>query len=87
MLRRLGKPVPTTNTPSVIGAFEGHLKHIRDWLPRQSNISVLYVDYALVVEDVTREASRIASFLDRELDIRSMAAQVERSLYREKAQA
>jgi hypothetical protein len=87
MLGRLGKPVPTTNTPSVIGAFEGHLKQIRDWLPRQSNISVLYVDYALVVEDVTREASRIASFLDRELDIRSMAAQVERSLYREKAQA
>jgi hypothetical protein len=72
---------------SVIGAFERHLQQIRDWLPRQSNISVLYIDYATVIEDVTREASKIASFLGRELDIRAMAAQVERSLYREKARA
>jgi hypothetical protein len=79
--------MPTTKTQSVIGAFESHLEQIRNWLPRQSNISVLYVDYALVVEDITREAPRIASFLDRELDIRAMAAQVERSLYREKTQA
>jgi hypothetical protein len=87
MLGRLGKTVPTIKIDSVIGAFERHLQQIRDWLPRQSNISVLYLDYAVVIEDVTREASKIASFLDRELDIRAMTAQVELSLYREKAHA
>ncbi len=87
MLARLGKTVPATKIDSVIAAFERHLEQVRDWLPRQHNISVLYVAYGAVLEDVIGESSRIASFLSKELDIRAMAAQVERSLYREKARA
>jgi hypothetical protein len=87
MLGRLGKTVPTIKIDSVIGAFERHLQEIRYWLPRQRNISVLYVDYAAVLGNVAHEASRIATFLGRDLDIASMASQVERSLYREKVRA
>jgi hypothetical protein len=84
MLERLGKAVPAAAKESVIAAFEQHLKQVRAWLSEQKNMSVLYVDYISVLEDAINTASRICTFLQKDLDTASMATMVDLSLHREK---
>lgn len=86
MLERLGREVPAASKESVLKAFGQHLTMVRSWLARQKNISVLYVDYAAVLEDAYRESSKICAFLERDLNIDSMTRKVEHSLHREKVQ-
>jgi len=85
MLERLGKEVPPTPTASVVAAFEEHLKKIRSWLSQQSNLAVLYVEYAAVLETPEEQTRRICSFLGRDLDAAAMIRQIEHSLHREKS--
>src|SRR5271165_1447536 len=84
MLERLGREVPPAPKESVMGAFERHLTQVRKWLAEQPNFSVLYVDYAAVLDDAPREASRICDFLGQELNLEAMASKVEQSLHRER---
>lgn len=85
MMRRLAREVPPAPTEAVAGAFERHLKQIGTWLSKQPNMRVLYVDYAAVLEDPTREASNICAFLGLELDVQAMVCRVEHSLHRERS--
>jgi hypothetical protein len=83
MMLRLGKDVPPSSE-SVAGAFEKHLQQVGAWLAKQANVRTLYVDYAAVLEDASREASKIRDFLGAELDVEAMVRKVEHSLHREK---
>ena len=85
MLRRMGKAVPNTPAASVTAAFEKHLREIDSMLAKRKGISVLKVEHARVLVDPGREASRVAQFLIRPLDVERMTQQVERSLHRERA--
>ena len=85
MLTRLGRDVPATPNAAVFAAFEKHLKDIESWLATRGNTAVLYVDHSAVLDRPQHEAARIADFLGGNLDISRMAAQVERSLHREKS--
>src|SRR5271157_991688 len=85
MMGRLGKDIPPAATESVAGAFAQHLIQIGAWLSEQANIEVLYVDYVSVLEDAHREALKIRTFLDHELDVDAMVRKVEHSLHREKS--
>lgn len=85
MLTRLGREVPATPNAAVFAAFEKHLKDIESWLATRGNTTVLYVDHRVVLDRPQHEAARIADFLGGNLDISRMAAQVERSLHREKS--
>lgn len=84
MLQRLGREVPSAPKEAVMDAFERHLRQITGWLSEQPNITVLYVNYSALLDDVDREASRICDFLGLQLDTGSMADKVERSLHRER---
>ena len=84
MLERLGKKVPVAPKQSVISAFERHLTQIRTWMTTRPGVSVLYVEYAALLNDACGEASRVSEFLGLDLDIPAMAGNVERSLYRER---
>jgi Sulfotransferase family len=84
MLQRLGREVPSTPLETVIAAFNKHLRLIRSWLAEQPNMTLLYVDYAAVLENPRAEASKICAFLGQNFDVDAMADQVERSLHREK---
>ena len=84
MLERLGREVPAVAKASVMSAFERHLTQIRGWMAEQANFKVLYVDYAAVLADAVREASRISDFLGVDLDLTAMAGKVEQSLHRER---
>lgn len=59
-----------------------HLEQIERFLARRSCFSTLTVDYAAVVGAPRDQASRIAAFLDRPLDLDRMAAVAEPALYR-----
>ena len=84
MLARLGREVPSTPQSTVFAAFEKHLNDIQRWLSMQPNLAVLYVDHTAVLECAREEAASIADFLGGGIDIERMAAQVERTLHREK---
>ena len=85
MLERMGKEVPRTPTGAVITAFQKHLKEVDGWLANKPYLRVLRVNHADVVAQPREAAERIAEFVGAPLSIEKMAAQVERSLYRERA--
>ena len=85
MLERMGKEVPRTPAGAVITAFQKHLKEVDGWLESKSYLQVLRVNHADVVARPREAAERVAQFVGAPLLIDNMAAQVERSLYRERA--
>jgi hypothetical protein len=85
MFQRLGKEVPPASNETVFTAFQQHLTKVKTWLSQQSNISVLYVDYAAAVQNPREEAGKISQFLGLSFDVDAMARQVMQSLHREKA--
>ena len=85
MLERLGREVPAAPRESVMDAFERHLRQITGWLSEQPNMTLLYINYSALLEDVNREALKICDFLGLQLDTNSMARKIELSLHREKA--
>ena len=87
MLERLGKEVPAVAKQSVTSAFERHLTQICAWMRERPNMSVLYVDYAAVLDDAYRETSRVCEFLGLDLNREAMAGKVEQSLHRERVSA
>jgi hypothetical protein len=62
--------------------YEFHLKKVYYRLDHLPNFKVLYVDYASVVQNPRREASRINAFLGGQLNVEAMAGAVAADLYR-----
>jgi len=85
MLERLGKAVPQTPTAAVISAFQKHLKEVDDLFAAKSYLKVMRVNHAEVLAQPRESAASIAGFVGTPLSVEQMAAQVERSLYRERA--
>ena len=85
MLERLGKEVPRTPPGAVISAFQKHLKEVDASLAYKPYLRVLRVNHSDVIAQPQGTAERIAEFVGVPLSIAEMAAQVERSLYRERA--
>jgi hypothetical protein len=65
--------------------FQLHLAKVHSWLEEQSNMRVLRVDYSVVTHAPEQQATQINAFLARRLDVAAMAAAVEPSLYRNRA--
>jgi hypothetical protein len=84
MLTRLGKEVPQPPTAAVITAFQKHLREVDRWLADKPYLQVLRVNHAELLAQPREAAERIAGFVRAPLSIEKMAAQVERSLYRER---
>lgn len=85
MLERMGKPVPRTPSDAVIAAFQKHLKEVEGWLAGKSHLKVMRVNHADVLAQPRESARSIAEFVGAPLSVEPMTAQVERSLYRERA--
>jgi len=84
MLKRLGKDVPEPLAYTAITAFEQHLEYTREWLSKQSNMVVLWMNYAAILEEPELSSLTISGFLCKPLKINAMVQQVEQSLHREK---
>lgn len=68
-------------------AYTLHLDNLKVWLTRQDNMEVLRVVYKTLVEQPERESRRVSAFLENPLDLAGMVGAVDRSLYRNRAQA
>jgi hypothetical protein len=80
MLKRLNRPAAPAG--EIKPSFIAHVGRLRDWLGRQQNIQVLYVDYKDLIERPHEEAERIGKFLAGAADAQAMAQAVDPSLYR-----
>ncbi|MAT68731.1 MAG: sulfotransferase family protein [Planctomycetaceae bacterium] len=80
MLARAGRP--GGDPAKLRAAFTTHQTRLQEWLPAQSHLTVLELDYAAVVADPGSAASQIAQFLSAPLDEAAMAAAVDPQLYR-----
>ncbi len=82
MLRARGDGAAEQSGDRLIAALAAELEETRNWLLRQSQISVLDVNYAEVVADPAGQARELSSFLGGGLAEAAMAAAVDPSLYR-----
>jgi hypothetical protein len=85
MLRRRGTQDPSVNATAIKQAFQNHLYEVNTWLNGKANLRVLRIPYHRVLEEGRQVAAEITEFLELPLDVDAMAAQVDKSLYRQRA--
>lgn len=64
--------------------YSAHLEEIRQWLDKNENIDVMYVNYADVVSNPFSIAEDIRNFLDTNLNTGEMSRVIDTSLYRQR---
>ncbi len=84
MLIRRDESADTISDEKMASLFRRHDEQVKAWLTAQPNMEVLYVRYGDVLADPARQAERISRFLGETLDVKKMAATVDRSLYRQR---
>jgi hypothetical protein len=67
--------------------FQKHVADVEEWLRKQPNIDVLYVDYNETMKNPANSAHAINTFLGGALDPGKMATAVDKSLYRNRRPA
>jgi hypothetical protein len=67
---------------NLLKMYESHLEKVTFQLRFRPNFQALYVNYADVVKDPSKEARRVADFVGNGLDVDRMAGAVDGSLYR-----
>jgi hypothetical protein len=65
--------------------YNGHLRSVKYWLPRQPNIRVLYVSYNLMLNQPEELCHSIVKFLELPLDVNAMRVVPNPSLYRNRS--
>jgi len=86
MLERLNRE-SDTDDDNMGELFAVHLNKIYKWLELQKNINVLYVSYNDLINNPSKEAEIVHDFLGMELDVKTMAKVIDRSLYRSRTDA
>lgn len=82
MLGRRGESPGRANDRELALKFEAHLRKVFAWLAKKENMETLSVGYSEVIMDPSREAERIARFLDNVPVVEDMVAAVDQRLYR-----
>ena len=85
MLIRRGQPDDKISDAEMAALFERHLQQVERWLDQQNNMSVLYVDYAHLVQIPVEQVPAVNAFLGGWLDEQKMLTAVDPKLYRQRA--
>jgi hypothetical protein len=86
MLLRRGEPLPSPELESRLGATqEAQLLTAERFVESLPGAALLRVAHADLLRDAGTEARRLAVFLDADLDVAAMAAQVDPSLHRQRS--
>lgn len=85
MLERRGRNAAHADDERLIEMCARELKLVDRWLARRTDLRSLHVHHALLINDPHTQASHIAAFLRRDLDVQAMAQTVDPSLYRQRA--
>ena len=86
MLGRLGKGDDNIPDDKMAKIYQEHLKQVNIWLSKQPNMEVLYVNYNTMVADPAESLHKVNTLLGGGLDVHTMAAVVDKELYRERKQ-
>jgi hypothetical protein len=84
MLGRLGKGDDNIPDDQMAKIYQEHLKQVKAWLFKQPNMEVLYVNYNAMVAGPLEALHRVNALLGGDMDVSTMAAVVDRELYRER---
>jgi hypothetical protein len=82
MLRRRGTSGAALSEAALITGLQAHLNQVNAWLQRRPDILLCRVEYHQVLRDPRCASETVERFLQRTLDLESMARQVDQSLYR-----
>ncbi len=82
MLDRLGREESGIEDEKFAELFSHQLAEFKQWTAKQKHISLLYVNHREVIENPANQAKKINEFLGGGLDVETMAACVDPSLYR-----
>lgn len=81
MLLRKDKPISDEN---ITNSLLKHIKKVKAWLKKQSNIKFISINYNQVLSDPKKEVKRLNKFLNLNLDSEAMIKVVNPRLYRQK---
>ncbi|MEZ5012828.1 MAG: alkaline phosphatase family protein [Chitinophagales bacterium] len=87
MLVRDGKAKEGTMNLRLANAFKLNLEKVQNWLPKQENIEVIYVNHGDLINDPIPQLQKINALLGGDLDIQAMSSVVDKKLHREKVTA
>jgi hypothetical protein len=85
MLERLGKPTDTVADEKIGALLARQLREFDEWVRKQSNFTVLDVDYNQMVADPAPLIEKVNTFLGGGLDTVAMRSVVEPELYRNRS--
>jgi hypothetical protein len=85
MLRRRGTYKEGADPDVIAAAFQKHLREVDAWLEGKSYVKYMRVPYREVLNDPKSVSQNLANFLDISLNVEVMCAQVDSSLYRNRA--
>lgn len=83
MLRRRGKPADPSGDARMAALYEKHLQQTQEWMSREPNLDVVFVDYNALMTDPAAQLRQVNAFLGGELNAEAMARVADRSLYRQ----
>ncbi len=85
MLERRGESGAGLNATEMARVFERQLEKTEEWLDEQPSFSVLFLNYRDVVDDPMSHAEKIRDFLNFDLMLEAMCAEVKPHLYRQRS--
>lgn len=84
MLERLAKKQDNVSDEDMAKKSEKHLLKLEDWLAKQSNIEVIYMNYNEIIQNPLENANLLNRFLEGQLNVDKMTGVVSKSLYRQR---
>lgn len=84
MLQRQGQKGDNVSDDEMAKKFEKHLRKIENWLAKQTNMEVIYINYNEVIENPYENARIVSRFINGRPNVDKMARVVKKSLYRQK---
>ena len=87
MLERRGRDKSKANDEEMERLYDKHLTQIKRWLETQDNMDILYISYNDVIESPRENTEIVNQFLGNRLDVERMVRIVDKSLYRNRANA
>jgi len=85
MIRRKQTAAPSLPASAMIAALQSHLNQVNGWVANRRNINVCRVKHGDVIHSPETVAEVVREFLKRPLNVEAMTAQVDESLYRQRA--
>lgn len=84
MLVRDGKAKEDALNIRVLNVFKQNLERIHTWVPKQSNMEIIFISHRDMINNPKAELLKVNAFLGNTLQVDEMVKVVDKNLHREK---